>query len=274
MPEPLKLCYSEELVNSIANDCRKHRPTFENVSFLKNVLSDDWEALELKDRMHRLAEFLGSYLPSDFVKAIEIILPVANNYSGLAHMCFPDFVEQYGMDDFDTSMLALEKLTAGSSSEFAIRPFIVKYPEQAIARLKLWAKSDCEHIRRLASEGCRPRLPWAMALPLFKKNPTEVLEIILPLIDDESLYVRRSVANNLNDISKDNPKMLIDIAKRYLGKNKNIDWVIKHACRGLLKQGERETLKLFGYTNAKHVSVIDFISDSKVELGERIDFKF
>lgn len=274
MPEPLKHLYSIELVESIANDCQQYYPEFDRSFFIKDVLLKDWKQLELKERMHRIAKTLGECLPTDYPQSIDILLKVAENYSGLAHMCFPDFVEQYGMQDFKISMMALEKLTAGSSSEFAIRPFIVKYPKKAMATMKKWSKSENKHIRRLASEGCRPRLPWAMALPEYKRDPSAVLKIILELINDESLYVRRSVANNLNDISKDHPEAVVNIATQYLGQSKQTDWVIKHASRGLLKQGHKQVLTLFGYANASHVTVNKFNIDPVVQCGEKLNFQF
>ncbi len=274
MPEPLKNCYSVKLVNSIAQGCQQHHSQFERTAFVNKVLSNDWQQLELKERMHRIAFILGKFLPEEFSESIKIVLLVAENYSGLAHMCFPDFVEQYGLQHFELSLMALEELTPACSSEFAIRPFIVQYPTQTMIQMKKWSESSNEHVRRLASEGCRPRLPWAMALPDFKHNPTEVIKVILPLIDDESLYVRRSVANNLNDISKDNPEIVLDVARKYLGKSKEIDWVIKHACRGLLKQGDKNVLSLFGYTDASHVNVEGFLAERKVRLGERLNFEF
>ncbi|MGB0494852.1 MAG: DNA alkylation repair protein [Kangiellaceae bacterium] len=274
MPKLLKNCYSPELVESIAKDCKSQMNDFNNNSFIKAVLSDDWSQLELKDRMHRIAEKLGEYLPNEYSQAIATLLVVAKNYSGLTHMCFPDFVEKFGLHDFETSMMALENLTEGSSSEFAIRPFIIRYPKETMKRMKKWTRSDNYHTRRLASEGCRPRLPWAMALPDYKKDPTTVLDTILELIDDEELYVRRSVANNLNDISKDNPDLVIGVAQNYLGKSKEIDWVIKHACRGLLKQGNKQVLSLFGYSNVNHIKIQNFEVDNSVSLGKKFNFSF
>lgn len=274
MPEPLKNCYSPELVQSIATACKDHYSKFEAERFVQNVLIDDWHDLELKERMHRIAEVLGYYLPPNYQKAVKILLKVATKFSGLEHMCFPDFIEQYGMEHYDTSISALQALTQGSTSEFAIRPFIIRYPEKTMQQMGLWSQSDNKHIRRLATEGCRPRLPWAMALPEFKSKPEPVLSIILKLIDDESLYVRRSVANNLNDISKDHPEVIVDVANKYLGMSKNVDWVIKHACRGLLKQGHKTVLSLFGFPSVTHVSVERFNIDKSVKQGEQLNFEF
>ncbi|PCI71441.1 MAG: DNA alkylation repair protein [Gammaproteobacteria bacterium] len=273
-PTLLKDYYSTELVKSIAKNCKAQDNYFKIASFEKKVLGKDWEQLELKERMHRIADMLGEHLPKAYKRSISILLKVAVNYSGLAHMCFPDFVEKFGLDDFETSMMALEKLTEGSSSEFAIRPFIIRYPKLTMQKMKTWAQSDNYHVRRLATEGCRPRLPWAMALPDFKQDPSIVLETIMVLIDDDELYVRRSVANNLNDISKDNPKRVIEIASQYLGRSKDIDWVIKHACRGLLKQGNKKVLQLFGFLDVGHIKVTNFRLDESVCLEERLNFSF
>mgnify|MGYP000208565667 CR=1 FL=1 len=274
MPEPLKNLYSHELINTLATELKGEYAIFDAHKFTESVLSDKWDALELKDRMRHIAAVIGDYLPSNYAEAIGILLPVSEKFSGLEHMHFPEFVEQFGLADFELSMRALEHLTSGSSSEFAIRPFIIKFPDESMAQMALWSQSKNDHIRRLASEGCRPRLPWAMALPEFKKDPAKVLDIILNLIDDESLYVRRSVANNLNDISKDNPHLLIDVAKQYLGQSSDVNWVIKHACRGLLKAGDKNVLPLFGYTDAKHVLVKRFKSDTQVVMGEKLNFEF
>ncbi|PHS20639.1 MAG: DNA alkylation repair protein [Kangiella sp.] len=273
-PTLLKDYYSIELVKSIAKNCKTQYRDFNVTPFEQNVIADDWKQLELKDRMHRIADVLGEYLPKNYKQAISIVLKVANHYSGLAHMCFPDFVEKFGLNDFETSMMALENLTEGSSSEFAIRPFIIRYPELTMKKMKEWARSNNYHVRRLATEGCRPRLPWAMALPKFKKDPTIVLETIMSLIDDDERYVTRSVANNLNDISKDNPKTVIKVASEYLGRSKEIDWVIKHACRGLLKQGNKEVLQLFGFSNIDHIKVSNLNCDETVCLEKKLNFSF
>ncbi|TQV86656.1 DNA alkylation repair protein [Aliikangiella coralliicola] len=274
MPEPLKNHYSEKLVKSLSREVKKEHPAFNSRAFNRKVLSDEWESLELKARMRRIVFLLGEFLPKSYTEAINILTPVSEKFSGLGHMLFPDFVEQYGLNDYRLSMKALAHFTSASSAEFAIRPFIMQDTEKTMKQMKRWSRSQNEHLRRLASEGCRPRLPWAMALPEFKKNPQPVLDIILNLMDDESLYVRRSVANNLNDISKDNPDVVVEIATEHLGRSKEIDWVIKHACRGLLKQGDKKVLPLFGYSNAEHVVVNQLSVDKKVSMGSELNFNF
>jgi len=158
------------------------------------------------------------------------------------------------------------------SSEFAVRPFIMKYPTKMMQQMQDWAHHEDEHVRRLASEGCRPRLPWAMQLPQFIKDPAPILEILEILKDDASLYVRRSVANNLNDISKDHPDIVFNLTKDWLGKSKETDWLVKHACRTLLKQANAQVLSLFGFTRAKHVQLDNFQVTPKVQWSEHLLF--
>jgi len=143
-----------------------------------------------------------------------------------------------------------------------------------MAQMGLWAESKSHHVRRLASEGCRPRLPWAMALPEFKQEPGPVLLVLEKLKNDESEYVRRSVANNLNDISKDNPQLVIEVARNWLGDNRKLDWVVKHACRTLLKQGQPEIMELFGFAKPDHIKIKEFVAQPSVEIGDNLDFSF
>jgi 3-methyladenine DNA glycosylase AlkC len=143
---------------------------------------------------------------------------------------------------------------------------------------QMFAWSNHKHwaVRRLSSEGCRPRLPWAMALPSLKKNPAPIIPILEKLKNDKSRFVRLSVANNLNDIAKDNPETVIDLVKKWQGKSKEIDWIIKHGCRTLLKQGNPKAMELFGFgAVAKNISIQDFkILTPKVKVGNSLKFEF
>ena len=143
-----------------------------------------------------------------------------------------------------------------------------------MAQMMKWANSKNEHLRRLASEGCRPRLPWAIGLPKYKNDPSSVLPILEKLKTDKSEYVRRSVANNLNDISKDNPKVVIKLAKEWQGISEEIDKLIKHGCRTLLKKGEPKTLRLFGFKAPKHVELKKLRVTKEIKMGEEIEFGF
>jgi 3-methyladenine DNA glycosylase AlkC len=189
-------------------------------------------------------------------------------------MIFQDYVEVYGLNYFQKSMEALAHFSINSSSEFAIRRFIIKYPNETMIQMKKWAFSENEHLRRLASEGCRPRLPWAIALKKFKKDPSDVLEILEILKDDNSRYVQKSVANSINDISKENPNIVKKLIKNWLGENKNRDWICKHGSRTLLKNSDKDILKLFGFSNATHIKLSEFKISEKVNMGEELIFSF
>jgi 3-methyladenine DNA glycosylase AlkC len=274
MPEPLKNLYNKQLISNLSQQIYNRYTAFDQKAFNQSIFDKNWKDKELKQRMRHIAECLHQHLPADYKKAINILKPVSAKFSGFEYMFFQDFVECYGLDDFETSMPALECFTKYASSEFAVRAFIKQQEKRMMKQMLNWAKSENHHVRRLSSEGCRPRLPWAMALPAFKKNPQPVLTILKTLMLDESEYVRRSVANNLNDISKDNPDIVLDWAQQWLGKNKTTDRLIKHACRTLLKQGDAQTMALFGFTTPGHINISQFKVQPNVTLGGNLEFSF
>ena len=274
MPEPLKNLYNLEFVASLSRELKSIYDHFDSEGFKSDVFNNEWENKELKDRLKHISETLHQYLPSNYQQAIKILMEVSSKFSGFEAMIFPGYVELYGLDKYENSIYALEHFTKHSSSEFAVRPFIKKYGEKMMEQMEKWAKSKNHHVRRLASEGCRPRLPWAIALPEFKKDPRPVITVLEILKNDESEYVRRSVANNLNDISKDNPQILIDLAKTWLDKNSNLDWVVKHACRSLLKQGNPTVMKLFGFRKPDNLRIEEFLVQKSVNIGNSLKFSF
>jgi 3-methyladenine DNA glycosylase AlkC len=274
MPEPLKNLYNREFISELCKYLQLEIDTFDTQRFTASVFDDEWNRKELKQRMQHISSMLQACWPDQYRKAIGILKPVSGNFSGLQHMIFPSFVELFGIDDFETSMQALEYFTSNSSSEFAVRPYIKRYPAETMQQMEAWASSSNEHVRRLASEGCRPRLPWAMALPAFKKDPAPVIRILNILKNDESEYVRRSVANNLNDISKDHPGMVVEIARQWLGDNKATDRLVKHACRSLLKQGEPRLLETFGFKKPDHIEISGFVVQNCVDFGGELAFSF
>ena len=277
MAEPFKNLFNQEYIELLSNSIKKHYKKFQTKNFTNAIFCDNWKELELKQRMRHIALTLKTFLPNDYQESINILKNTASDIPfgyALQNMIFQDFVEVYGLKNFDISLDALEHFTKNSSSEFAIRAFILKDPSKTMTKMKQWAKSENEHVRRLSTEGCRPRLPWAVALPEFKKDPTKVLDILELLQDDKSPYVRKSVANNLNDISKDNPSRVIDIAKKWINQSKEKDKLLKHGCRTLLKQSNQEILTLFGYKNIENVKIDNFKLQKEVKLGESIEFSF
>ncbi|TMV49461.1 DNA alkylation repair protein [Paenibacillus mesophilus] len=268
MAEPLKDIYNDSFMDKLAGKIKAEQPNFPSEAFKKLVFADGWESLALKQRMRRISESLSATLPPDYREALDILMRASVDCRGFEHMFFPDFVELRGLDDPEASVPALAVFTKYSSSEFAVRPFIRKYPDLLRKQLTTWAADPNEHVRRLASEGCRPRLPWAMALNEFKDDPSPVLELLELLKEDSSEYVRRSVANNLNDISKDHPGLVMKTARRWYGRHPHTDWIVRHACRSLLKRCDPETLRFFGFVPAERISVVGLtLSAEEVSIG-------
>lgn len=276
MAEQLKYLYNKQILTKLGELIKNYYQPFDKEGFLKNVFNHEWGTLELKQRMRHISITLHKFLPISYQKQLMVLKPVAEIFnSGFFGMVFPDFVELYGQEDWRRSIPALEWFTQFSSSEFAIRPFILADQEKMMAQMLSWSKHENFHVRRFASEGCRPRLPWAMALPALKKDPRSIFPILENLKNDPEEYVRRSVANNLNDISKDNEQLVIEIAKDWKGISKEVDWIVKHACRTLLKKGNVEILALFGFKNPSHINVEKpHIVNNEIKIGADLHFEF
>ncbi len=274
MAEPLKNLFDDNLISSIGKSVKKEYSNFNNDAFIIDVFNQDWETKELKQRLKHVTVCLHKNLPITYAAQIKILTNVAPNFTGYTALIFPEFVSTFGLEEYNVSIKALAHFTKYSSSEFAVRDFIVLYPDKMIKQHLLWAEDKNHHVRRLASEGIRPRLPWGMALTQFKKDPTPILQILELLKADESEYVRKSVANCLNDISKDNPEILLQIIKTWKGKHKNTDWIIKHASRGLLKKGNIHALQLFGLNHQLKTDVLDLKLDKlNLKIGESLNFE-
>lgn len=272
MAELLKHVYNETYVRKLTDAIRAEYATFRDDDFTAAVFAEGWDELELKQRMRHITICLREALPEDYPEAVVILSRAITHLGGhgLENLIFPDYVEQYGLDYWETSMQALALFTCYGTSEFAVRPFIVKDTTRMMAQMLEWTDSDKTDIRRLASEGCRPRLPWAMALPAFKKDPSPVLPILEKLRTDESEYVRRSVANNLNDIAKDHPELVLEVARRWLeAGDSRTDWIVKHGCRTLLKKGRPEALALFGFESGHAIEVLELsVAPDPVRIGD------
>ncbi|CZR76474.1 DNA alkylation repair enzyme [Clostridioides difficile] len=275
MPELLKNMYNRESLYEVAVAIQSVYNSFKVDEFIKSTMDETWNNLELKARCRKISMSLGMYLPEDYKEALSILEKSVTGF--YFAFFFPDFVEVYGQDDinWDLSISALERNTEYWSSEFAVRAFIIKDEERMMAQMRKWSKHKSEHVRRLASEGCRPQLPWGQAISKFKKDPTPVLPILEQLKTDTSTYVQKSVANNLNDISKTHPDLVISIAKDWYGKNKSTNWIVKHGCRTLLKKGNHDVLALFGYDDTTSINLQDFtLETTSISIGEDLTFSF
>ncbi|PAE06828.1 hypothetical protein CHI12_14595 [Terribacillus saccharophilus] len=278
MAEPLKAMYTKDFLEGFASKVKQAHNDFDELKFVDKVMDADWEGLELKGRIRRISLVLGSFLPESYPEALGILLAIQDQCEGFPYLFFPDFVEVFGLEPEheEISLHALEQFTKRSTAEFAIRAFLIRSPERIMKRMMEWAQSEDHHVRRLASEGCRPRLPWGQAIRQFKENPSPIFEVLELLKADSSLYVRKSVANNLNDIAKDNPKQVILTAKRWSGFSPETDWIIRHGCRTMLRSGEPEVMALFGYEEATETLIDTAIATDRhrVTIGELVTMSY
>lgn len=280
MADALKDIYSKEFLESFARKVQSAYNIFDEKGFVDAVMDNKWKELKLKERIRRVAETLGRYLPEKYEHALAVLFSIDEECIGFPYLFFPDFVVAYGrrIEHWELSMKAIERFTMRSSSEFAVRPFIIADPGRMMNQMLKWSKSDNEHIRRLASEGCRPRLPWGEGIPVFKKDPRPVISVLEQLKEDQSVYVRKSVANNLNDISKDNPETIIEIIKEWKGKNPYTDWILRHGARTLIRKADPEVMRLFGYGDGEGNSIVTSANLSvnlkRVEIGGECNLKY
>lgn len=281
----LKDAYDKSYIQRIIAAFKAEGFDLAETEFEQLVFAQAWAQLELKARTSRICQSLASVLPCDAVSNVELLCRVAAHFNqtndGYLAMFLTEYIEANAQRiGWGASVQALARMTAYASAEFAVRPFIIADQQRMLLQMQIWAKSDNEHLRRLASEGCRPRLPWAQALPVLKLDPEPLRPILDALLEDQSLYVRRSVANNLNDISKDNPDWVLGYCRAALAKKQSsqsrdhVIWLVKHACRGLLKAGDPRVLSLFGYDNVDQVVIEAFNAAPEAQIGDRLDYAF
>lgn len=282
MAEQLKLWYDPIFFEYLCKVLKKVIPDFNDTQFIHSIFDTDWPDLELKQRTRKVTLALHRILPKDYSQAVNFIVNISNTYleekydKPLYPLIFlPDYVELYGLNQFEKSMEAIEQITQLISAEFAVRPFILKYPKESMHQMMRWSRHENHNVRRLASEGCRPRLPWAMGLPAFKKDASPILPILENLKKDISPYVRRSVANNLNDIAKDHPDLVLKIARHWKNTSPETDWILKHGSRTLLKQGHSSALRFHGFdsTLKTKVSLLKW-PQKKIKIGDTAAFSF
>lgn len=280
--ELMKNGLNDVAINRIASAFSQASLEFDRDSFI-NTANTGLQTLELKERVDHLITVLHQHLPTDFEQALPYFIAVIDHWDhgdaddplrSFAAWPVIDYLAQFGLAHPDLAIPALAKLTHLFSAEFAIRPFIVKYPELCQSYFKQWREDDCEHIRRLVSEGTRPRLPWGIRLHCFIEQPQINREHLIYLANDESLYVRRSVANHLNDIAKDHPKLVVELCKTIqVNQTPEADWLIKHATRTLVKQGLPAVFPLLGFTENPQVNIDNIVlSDTNVRLEEALCF--
>jgi len=278
-PQPFKAYVGPPLVKDLAQRLLAVHPAFPAAAFIAEV-TPQLDPLELKGRVAVIAAGLRRHLPPDYPEAVGLLLAILGPPHTEAEGMFTDgwflmpvaaFVEHYGLEHLDESLQAMHAITQRHTAEFAIRPFLLRYPAQTPAALRVWAHDPSFHVRRLVSEGTRPRLPWAAHLPAFIADPALVLALLETLKDDPSAYVRKSVANNLNDIAKDHPELVLTTLARWKqAASDERQWIIRHALRTLVKQGHPEALRLLG-AEAPEVELVALeLSPATLRIGETL----
>lgn len=275
-PAPaLKEIFNAERLQHIATEMTAVYPPFEATRFLKLAQSGLAE-LSVMQRMARVSECLHAVLPLDYEASLEVLRALAPRLnSGFVSMCLPHYVASYGAHAFDVSMDALKYFTAFGSSEFAIRHFLRSDLDRSLNLMHDWSLDDNEHVRRLASEGCRPRLPWSFRLEPIQADPKLAAKILDNLKADSNLYVRKSVANHLNDITKDHPDWVLDRIEGWSLDNRHSAWIARHALRSLIKQGNQRALAIIGAGGKPEVEIVDVkVEPPVIGLGEKITLSF
>lgn len=281
MAEPLKHQFGPAVVHRIAREIAVVWPPFRVNAFTADALKG-FDALELMPRGLHIATALRAHLPAEPEQAIDVIVSSLGATSettapegGMASFFYlphVSFVAEYGLDCFEASMGAQYELTQRFTAEFSIRAFLERHEAATLARLGAWAADPSPHVRRLVSEGTRPRLPWARRLRRFQTDPAPVLALLERLKDDPSEYVRRSVANNLNDIGKDHPDVLIRTGRSWMkGADENRRALVAHALRSLVKAGDSRALSILGYGHVSPARVVGVtIAPRRPHIGDEV----
>ncbi len=273
--EPLKEMFNTAFAVHFSSQIKSVYPAFEEKLFLRSI-QRQLGPLELNQRMRLFTTELKKHLPDPYIQALAILRKTAPlTKKGYTNLIYPDFVGLYGKNHIELSLDALKYFTVFGSSEFAIREFLKLDFKATLNTMMLWTEDKNEHVRRLASEGCRPRLPWSFKLVEVIQHPGHTLPLLSKLKEDESLYVRKSVANHLNDISKDHPAQLLSHVKGWNLKHPHTAWIVKRACRTLIKKGDTESLGLFAFEKKPGVEIHHLkLSARKIKIGEKLVFSF
>lgn len=267
----LKEIFDRARLASIADSAADVASGFDRDRFMA-VATKDLGDLGIMQRMRQTAVALEAGLGAPFAKAAGILRDLAPRIDhGFAAIALCEYVALFGRDQFDLSMQALHDLTRYGSAEFAIRHFLAADFDRTLTVMRGWADDADEHVRRLASEGSRPRLPWSFRLERAVADASLTFPIPEALRGDPSLYVRKSAANHLNDIAKDHPVWLLDRLAAWPAGTAEERWVVRHALRTLVKKGDARALRLIGATGAGKVRVDAFsASPVRLRLGGRL----
>lgn len=275
MAEPLKEMFNAAYFDRLARTVQGAYPAFDVPAFHREVMHG-LAGRELNARMRHTSITLRKHLPQDFRRTVGVLKEVALEMpKGYTALLYPDLVALYGLDDPAFSLDALANFTRFGSSEFAVREFLRRDLEGTLHVMRQWAEDESEHVRRLASEGSRPRLPWSFRLDAVVRDPQHTRPILTCLRSDPAPYVRKSVANHLNDISKDHAGYVVDLLRTWDLQQPATAWIAKHACRTLIKAGAQDALALFSYNKRVKVRVENLrVAEDRLALGGTLEFAF
>lgn len=287
MATPLKRFFDRDVVAGIAADLRGAHRGFDARGFVA-AAQDGLDRLELTGRARHIAAAMRRFLPERFPVAAAILIaslrpprehrdgePAGDPMEPFRYLPHVFYVAEHGLDDFEPAMQLQYELTRRFTAEFSVRAFLVRHPEATYERLTTWARDPDPDVRRLVSEGTRPRLPWAPRLPAFQRDPAPVVRLLELLKDAPERYVTRSVANNLNDIAKDNPEVTVEVCRRWSqDATEERRWLVRHALRSLVKRGHRGALEVSGFAAAPAVRVGRVELPRRAALGDKLGFAF
>jgi len=271
--------FDRKAAQAMASQVAAAAPGFDETGFVRRA-TRNLSKLEFNARVQQFSNALRATLPESVPHALATLtnsLPAALPdceavADGWLQWPVGQFIADHGLDHFDESMAAMIALTKRMSSEFAVRPFVEHRQDATFARLLSLTSDSNPHVRRWCSEAVRPRLPWGRKLRALVEDPGPIWPILEALKDDDELYVRRSVANNLNDIAKDHPQLVVKRCKQWKkGGNEHRSWVIRHGLRSLVKDGQPGALAVIGFGPPKELSAALSIRPRQIEIGDQIE---
>jgi 3-methyladenine DNA glycosylase AlkC len=256
----------------LARELKAAWPSFPARRFTRG-LAEALEPMELLARSQELAKRLVATLPTPFAAASDVLYRALDspNFTGWIVLPCGGFVARAGRDQPEAALPLLAAMTGRWSSEFAVRPFIERHRPLTYDHLHRWIGDADEHVRRMASEGARPRLPWASRLRFLMEDPSPNVPLLEHLVEDPSPYVRRSVANHLNDIAKDHPDLALQLGSRWIGRSPDAPALVRHGLRTLIKRGDREALDLFGASDGSVHLVSMSVDPGRVAIGDAVE---
>ena len=280
------ILFNVKKIEQVAKEIQLVHPSFNSKKFIRDVINK-FPELELKARISWIAECLKKYLPNEYKVAANILikaLPHPNNpdlsdndFGDFIYAPYAEFIAKNGCTkaQLKFSLNALYEITQRFSAEDAIRYFINKFPKETLSELLNWTNDSHYHVRRLCSEGTRPKLPWSQKINIPTSSQLTILD---KLFSDKTRYVTRSVANHLNDIAKSNPDLVIKTLTKWKksGKQKSseMEYIIRHALRTLIKQGNSKAMELIGFSSNPGIKISKFTVPTKLEMNEPLEFSF